>query len=436
MKADRHSYVAELMARRHNGLVKVITGIRRCGKSYLLSVLFKERLIADGVTEDHIIEIPLDRQVFSECRNPLRLAEYAQSRIVRDGRWNYVFIDEIQLCRKTLPAGVDLSRIAPEDRDAAYLTFYDTLNELRQMEKVDVYVTGSNSKMLSKDIDTNFADRGFQIRLRPFSFAEYCEARNLEDKAAALADYLVWGGMPVAVAEDDPKARARYLESLFDEVYASDISKRYRLRDDYVLMRLIEVLSSATGSLTNPHRLRNSLESVLKARLSDHTVANYIKFLEDAFLFSEARRWDVRGKRYLDFPLKYYSEDPGLRNARLGFRDIEPSHMLENVIYNELLSRGCQVDVGVVPIGNDRHEIDFVVNRIPGKLYIQVALEMPTEAKRRQELLPLRKSDDHFRKMMVCGNYGPLRVTGDGILEVGAIPFLLDRSILDKAIAD
>lgn len=435
MKANRNEYVDALMARRHNGLVKVLTGIRRCGKSYLLSVLFKERLVAEGVPEDHIIEIPLDKMEFAHCRDAVRLGEQVKSALVRDGRWNYVFVDEVQLTRKVLPPDVDLARIAPEDREDAYLTFYDTLNDLRQMDKVDVYVTGSNSKMLSKDIDTNFADRGFQIRVHPLSFAEYCEAKRPEDKAAALSDYLVWGGMPLAVAEDDASARARYLVSLFDEVYASDIKKRYRLKDDYVLKRLIDVLSSATGSLTNPHRLRNALESVLKAGPSDHTVANYVEHLEDAFLFSEAKRWDVKGKRYLDYPLKYYSEDPGLRNARLGFRDVEPSHMLENVIFNELCARGCQVDVGVVDVGDRRHEIDFVVNRVPGKLYIQIALELPTDEKRRQELLPLRRSNDFFRKMLIVGRYGAPRLTSDGIVEVGAIPFLLDRTILDKALA-
>ena len=233
MRANRNEYVDALMARRHNGLVKVLTGIRRCGKSYLLSVLFKERLVAEGVPEDHIIEIPLDKMEFAHCRDAVRLGEQVKSALVRDGRWNYVFIDEVQLTRKVLPPDVDLARIAPEDREDAYLTFYDTLNDLRQMDKVDVYVTGSNSKMLSKDIDTNFADRGFQIRVHPLSFAEYCEAKRPEDKAAALSDYLVWGGMPLAVAEDDASARARYLVSLFDEVYASDIKKRYRLKDDY-----------------------------------------------------------------------------------------------------------------------------------------------------------------------------------------------------------
>ena len=436
MKASRSMYVEELMARRHNGLVKILTGIRRCGKSYLLSVLLKERLMSEGVDARHIIEVPLDEDAFRFYRDAIRLGDYVRSRLVNDGKWNYVFIDEIQLTRRVLPPDVDLSRIAPEDRDMAYLTFYDTLNGLRKIDHVDVYVTGSNSRMLSKDIDTNFADRGCQIRVRPFSFAEYCDALQVTDKADALSQYLIWGGMPLAVAERDSGKRAHYLTSLFKEVYESDIRTRYRLKDDYVLSRLLDVISSATGSLTNPHKLKNTLESVLGIHPSDHTIANYVEYLQDAFLFSSARRWDVKGKKYLDYPMKYYSEDPGLRNARLGFRDVEPSHMLENVIYNELCARGCQVDVGVVNLSGTQHEIDFVVNRAPGKLYIQVALELPTEAKRDQEMLPLRKSDDFFRKMMIVGFQEPLHTRSDGILQVGAIPFLLDKTILDTALAD
>ena len=436
MKVPRESYLSELKARMHNGLVKILTGIRRSGKSYLLSVLFKDYLQEIGVDERHIIEVPLDRDEFRAYRDAISLGEYVRSKIPNDGQWTYVFIDEVQLAKRILPPGVDLLRYAPEDRDDAYLTFYDTLNGLRQMEKVDVYVTGSNSKVLSKDIDTNFADRGTQIRVRPFTFAEYCAALKPEDKAEAFSHYMIWGGMPLAVAEEDDRRRAGYLKGLFTEVYLNDIRKRYRLKDDYVLARLIDVLCSATGSLTNPHKLRNTLESVLKAKPSDHTIANYVEYLQDAFLFTAAQRWEVKGKRYLDYPLKYYCEDPGLRNARLDFWDVEPSHMMENVVFNELLARGCQVDVGVVPIGRNQHEVDFVVNRAPGKLYIQVAYELPSKEKREQELLPLRKCDDFFRKMIIVGGYVPMHYTSDGIMEVGVIPFLLDTSILDKALAD
>ena len=214
MKVIREQYVRQLWSKRHNGLVKIITGVRRCGKSYLLGTLFRERLLAEGVDSQHVIEVPLDRKVNIPLRNAIALGEHIAERLVHDGRWNYVFIDEVQLARKVLPKGVDLSRLAPEDREAAYVTFYDTLNELRQIEKVDVYVTGSNSRMLSKDIDTNFADRGCQICVHPFSFAEYCQALAPSDKTSAFADYLIWGGMPLAVAEADDRERAKYLKGL------------------------------------------------------------------------------------------------------------------------------------------------------------------------------------------------------------------------------
>ena len=445
MKVKRDTYLDALRHKMHNGLVKIVTGIRRCGKSYLLSVLFKEYLISQGVAEDHIIEVPLDNDEFLGYRDAISLGEYVRKRLAKDGQWNYVFIDEVQLARKILPKGVNLKRLAPEDRDSAYVTFYDTLNGLRQIPNVDVYATGSNSKTLSSDIDTNFADRSSQIRLHPFSFAEYCDATGANDKLAAFDQYLLWGGMPLAVVEPDERARAEYLKRLHSEVYIKDICKRYRLHDDFVLSRLIDVVSSATGSLTNPHKLVSTLASTLNVKTTDMTIAKYLSYLEDAFLFSKSNRWDVKGKHYFDYPSKYYAEDTGLRNARLDFRDADPSHAMENAIYNELVRRGCTVDVGVVPIvslnstGRQElryHEIDFVVNRAPGKLYIQSAFAMPTQDKNDQELLPLRRSGDFFRKMVVTAGYSSPRVSDEGIMYVGVIPFLLEPSILDNALRD
>ena len=444
MKVRRTELVELLYRKRHNRLVKIITGIRRCGKSYLLSTLFKERLQADGVDDRHIIEVPLDRDDFKPCRDAISLGDYVRSHLTKDGQWNYVFIDEVQLTRKILPPDVDLSRIAPEDRDMAYLTFYDTLNGLRQTDHVDVYVTGSNSKTLSSDIESNFADRGLQIRVHPFSFAEYCEAIRPTDCAAAFDQYLLWGGMPLAVEETNDRERTKYLQNLFSEVYVSDIRKRHRLKTDSPINEIIDVVSSAVGSLTNPHKLVNTLKSTLGLKTSDITVASYIKHLMDAFLFSEAKRWDVKGKAYFDYPKKYYCEDIGLLNARLNFREADPSHAMENIIYNELVARGCSVDVGVVPIvhiGTDGkqnlkyHEIDFVVNRAPGKLYIQSAYALPTSEKREQELLPLRRSGDFFRKMIIINGNAAPRISEDGIITVGVIPFLLNRKILDTALA-
>ena len=443
MKVQRPIYLETLKHKMHNGLVKVITGIRRCGKSYLLSVIFGDYLRENGVDADHIIEIPLDRTEFSEFRNPIRLGEYVRSKIVHDGKWNYVFIDEIQLSQKVLPPGIDVARIAPEDRDGAYVTFYDILNSLRQTDHVDVYVTGSNSKTLSSDIDTNFADRGCQVRVHPFSFAEYCSALGVEDKLAAFDQYLIWGGMPLAVMETDEQARVAYLNGLFSEVYVSDIRKHNRLKDDFVLTRLIDVVSSATGSLTNPSKLVDTLRSKLKVKTNEHTIQKYLGFLKDAFLFSEAKRWNVKGKKYFDYPMKYYCEDIGLRNARLDFREIDPPHAMENVIYNELVRRGHTVDVGVVPIvavnsdGRKEmrlYEIDFVVNCPPRKLYIQSSFSIPTREKSDQELLPLRKSGDFFGKMVVTSGYSSPRISEEGIVQVGVIPFLLDSTILDNAL--
>ncbi len=443
MKLPRPHYVDLLKHRMHNGLVKVITGIRRCGKSYLLSTLFGDYLRENGVSADHIIELPLDREEFREYRDPLRLGEFIRSRILQDGAWNYVFIDEIQLARRVLPPDVDLSRIAPEDREGAYISFYDILNGVRQMDHVDVYVTGSNSKTLSSDIGTNFADRGCQIHVHPFSFAEYCEALNLEDKLSALGRYLTWGGMPLAVAEPDDQVRADYLKGLFDEAYLNDIRQHNRLRDDLVLQRLVDLLASSIGSLSNPSKLASTLKSTLGIQTSTAVIQKYLEYLEDSFLFSQARRWDVKGKRYFDYPVKYYAEDLGLRNARLNFRQLEPSHAMENAIYNELIRRGCSVDVGVVPItATDsqgkrelrNHEIDFVVNRPPNKLYIQSAFSMPSQEKENQELLPLRKSGDFFAKMIITNGYLAPQLNDEGIIQTGIIPFLMDPTILDNAL--
>jgi len=442
MKVVRHRYLKELIARKHNGLVKILTGIRRCGKSYLLNVLFKEHLLSEGVRPDHIIEVPLDEDAFIGMRDAISLGDYIKSRLVADGAWNYVFIDEVQLAKKVLPKGVDPSRFAVEDREDLFVTFYDTLNTLRKTDHIDVYVTGSNSKTLSSDINTNFADRGCQIRVHPFSFSEYCDALQPTDALGAFAQYLVWGGMPLAVAEADEGARARYLQGLYSEVYVNDIRKRYRVRDDAVIGKLVDVMASAVGSLSNPHRMVGMLQSVMKIKTNDHTVKAYIDYLEDAFLFSEAKRWDVKGNAYFDYPVKYYAEDPGLRNARLGFRDVEPSHMMENVIYNELRARGCMVDVGVVELVHRetgkpvprQHEIDFVVNRANGKAYIQSAWRLPTEEKREQELKPLRRSGDFFAKIVVTDGYQPPMKDSDGIIHVGVIPFLKDESILNAVL--
>jgi len=453
MRISRDHYVDELMSRRENGFVKIITGIRRCGKSYLLDTLFRERLIAEGVKRSHIISIDLDDDERRPLHDPLKLSAYIRQATKADAKRSsarkrqdtyYVFIDEIQRCRKVLPEGVDLSRTAPEDRDDAYVTFYDVLNGLRKLPNVDLYVTGSNSKMLSNDIPTHFRDRGQQIRIQPLSFAEWLPTSGItDDKQEAFGQYLVWGGMPAAAAEPDKSRRSAYLKGLFDEVYLKDIRERYDIRDDTVISSVIDILSSGIGSLTNPHRLGDTMNSLLKLHPSDNTLKAYLDYLEDAFLFTKARRFDVKGKKYIDSPFKFYAADLGLRNARLNFRDTDPSHPMENVIFNELLRRGCNVDVGVVPIATVKdgvketrqHEIDFVVNRGNDRLYIQSAFELGTSAKREQERLSLKKSGDFFAKVVVTSGYGQPQRDEDGIIHVGIIPFLLDEKVLADIMA-
>jgi len=442
MEFEREEYVRHLAERRGNGLVKVITGIRRCGKSYLLFRLFKNWLLSEGVKASHIVEIALDMEKFEDLRDPMALARHVRSKIRKDGKVWYVFIDEIQYSRKVLRSGVDVSQVAPEDLDTCYVTFYDVLNELRAMPNVEVYVTGSNSRLLSKDVATNFRDRGFEIRVFPLSFAECCSALPGE-KGEILENYLAWGGMPQAVLEQDVAVRERYLKDLFGKVYLKDIRERNGLRDDYVLEGVVDVVSSSIGSLTNPHKLVNTLKSVLKVETTDVTMKRYLEFLEDSFLFTKARRYDVRGKAYLDRPVKYYAEDVGLRNARLDFREAEKQNQMENVIYNELLRRGYSVDVGVVNatvregkcVMSRQYEIDFVANRGNLKLYIQSAYGMPDQAKREQESESLKRSGDFFAKFIVVNGYQRPRADQDGIVTVGLIPFLLEPSILDGAFA-
>ena len=432
----RGFYVEKLMSKRMNGFVKVITGVRRCGKSYLLDKLFRQRLLEDGVKGTQIISVDLDDKAYVELRNPLKLDEYVRKKIKRGKQTYYVFIDEIQQSHKILPPGIDLEQIAPEDRESAYVTFHDVLNGWRKFENVDVYVTGSNSKMLSNDIATNFRDRGQVIHVWPLSFAEYFPVSGLTDKMEAFRRYLTWGGMPAAARMADGEERAAYLKRLYTEVYFKDIIERHSIREDLVLSNLVDILSSDIGSLTNPHRIGDTMNSLWKIHPSDHTLQNYIGYLEDAFLFSHARRFEVKGRRYLDSPMKYYSTDLGLRNARLNFRDTDPSHPMENVIYNELLRRGYSVDVGVVPIVTrdkegkqvqKQHEIDFVINRGNDKIYIQSAYQLPTKEKELQETASLRGTGDYFKKIVITEGYGEPMADQDGIIRMGIIPFLMNE---------
>lgn len=336
MKIERNFYLQKLIDYREDDRVKVITGIRRCGKSYLLFELFVDWLHKSGVEDDHIVSIQLDDDDHKGERRPEALSKFVKDRLPKDGMPTYVLIDEIQMCQSEDPS------------DPTATTFYDVLNSLVKKRGVSVYVTGSNSQMLSKDVATNFRDRGLEIRVWPLSFAEYRSARSDLDTSAAWDNYLMYGGMPRAVTAKDDEERATYLEGLFRYVYNRDIIERYNLKDDYVLDNAIRAVSSSVGSLTNPTRLADAMKTLMKVNVSAPTLSKYLGYLEDSFLLSVAHRYDVKGKRYFGYPSKYYAVDVGLRNAKLNFRQAEKTHLMENVIYTELLRRGYAVDVGEI----------------------------------------------------------------------------------------
>ena len=436
MIIQRDLYVSELLSKRWNGKVKIITGIRRCGKSFLLSTLYKDYLLKEGVEKDCFVELSLDKKAHMKYRNPNELYDYVLNRTQDAEKRYYVFIDEIQLSYKVKSDSMDESLVPEEDREMLYTTFYDILNDLMARSNLDIYVTGSNSKMLSKDIVTNFRDRGTEIRVYPLSFKEFWPISGME-KADAFEEYLTYGGMPLAVLEKDETEKRKYLNGLYKRVYIKDIVERYKLKDDEVLNALIDALSSAVGSLTNPHNLANAAGSLMKRNTSDNTIKNYLDYLEDAYLFVGARRYDIKGKRYFENTLKYYSMDTGLRNAKLNFRQQEKSHLMENLIFVELIRRGYSVDVGVVELTRvneegkkqqAQYEIDFIVNTGREKVYIQSALNVDTETKKNQETFSLKNSGDFFRKIVIVDGNTKAWTEEDGIMYVGVIPFLLEEA--------
>ena len=436
MIIERAQYIKSLLAKRWNGRVKIITGIRRCGKSFLLSTLYKNYLLGEGVDEDCIIQVALDRKSDLKYRNPNVLYDYIISATKDTSKRYYVFIDEIQMSVKVKNQDIDDSDVSGDDSGMLYVTFYDILNDLMTHNNLDIYVTGSNSKMLSSDIVTNFRDRGSEIKVFPLSFKEYYEASGLE-KADAFEEYLTYGGMPLAVQEREQTERQHYLYQLHKNVYAKDIIERYKIRDDEILDALIDSLYSAVGSLTNTHNLANAASTLMRRSVSDHTIKNYIDYLEDAYLFVSAKRYDIKGKKYFNNTQKYYAIDTGLRNAKLNFRQQEKSHIMENMIFMELIRRGYRVDVGVVELNREiagkrsisRYEIDFIVNTGHDKIYIQSALNVDTEEKKNQETFSLKKSGDFFRKVVILDGNSKPWVDDDGIMYIGVIPFLLDESI-------
>lgn len=436
MVIERNEYINKLMSKRWNGKVKIITGIRRCGKSFLLNTLFKQKLIEENAGEVNFVEIALDRKSHLKYRNPNLLYEYVIKQTKDKSKKYYVMIDEIQLSYKVKNEDIDESVVPEEDQDMLYTTFYDVLNDLMSHPYLDIYVTGSNSKMLSKDIVTNFRDRGSEIRVYPLSFDEYLSYSGL-DKADAFEQYLMYGGMPLAVLEEDENEKRKYLQDLFHNVYIKDIVERYKLKDDAVLSALVDALSSSVGSLTNPHKLACTAATLLDKSTSDHTIKNYLDYLEDAFLFKSAKRYDVKGRKYFSSIQKYYSIDLGLRNARLNFRQQERSHLMENMLYNEIIRRGYSVDVGVVEVERmvdgkrkqGQYEIDFVVNVGNEKVYIQSALNVDTPEKKDQETFSLHNTADFFRKFVVLDGNQKMWTDDDGVIYVGVIPFLLNDYI-------
>ena len=433
MEYERRQYLDELIKKKDNGRVKVITGLRRCGKSYLLFNLYYDVLIGLGVEEDQIITLALDEIDNARYRNPFELNSYVKDRINDRKRRYYVFLDEIQFVSAVPNPYVD-------DPDAK-LTFIDVVLGLMKIPNVDVYVTGSNSKMLSSDILTQFRDRADEIRVYPLSYSEFYEHYE-EDKRGAWRDYYTYGGLPLVWTLENHEERSSYMKNLFTETYIKDVLERNNIRkDEEVLEILLNVLSSSVGSLTNPSKLSKTFDSERHIKVSPGTVDNYIGFFMNAYLIDKAERYDVKGRKYIRTPVKYYYTDPGLRNARLGFRQIEETHLMENVLYNDLVRRGYDVDVGVVEVNTKAEdgknvrkqlEVDFVVNRGDERCYIQSALSIDEPSKKEQEIASLIRIPDSFKKIVVVKDYMKPWQDDNGIQYVGVEQFLLDEDFLAR----
>jgi len=414
MEIKRDYYLNKLIQRESNGLIKIITGIRRCGKSYLLNNIFKNYLLSKGVSEQNIIAIALDDVENEQLRNPSELSKYVKSKIINENM-HYVLLDEIQL--------VD--------------NFVAVLNGLLRISNVDTYVTGSNSKFLSTDIVTEFRGRGDEIRVYPLSFSEFSSV--YEEKNEAWNDYYTYGGLPLLLLQNSDEARMDYLTSQAKNVYLNDVIERNNVQNTDELTSLVEIISSSIGSLTNSTKLSNTFKSKMNSTITDKTIRNYLNYLEEAFLIEKSNRYDVKGKKYIDTPLKYYFTDIGIRNSLLNFRQQEENHIMENIIYIELRRRGYNVDVGIVDVreknggvtNRKQLEIDFIANKGNNKIYIQSALYMPTQEKVEQEQRPLLKVNDSFKKIIVVRDEIKRKRDENGIITMGLFDFLLDINSLD-----
>lgn len=417
----RDSYLNRMIHHMWNGEIKVITGIRRCGKSVLLFDLFYEYLLAQGVQENHIIKIELDQRRYYKFRNPITLCEHVEALVAgkKEDKF-YLFIDEVQLTTKVID----------KENGGIEVSIYDMLNELKAYKNLDVYVTGSNSKGLSKDIATEFRGRATQIHVFPLSFEEYYSHIG-GDERKALDTYMLYGGMPRLLALDDEKDKKDYLISLYSELYVKDIVERNGIEREDILNDILDFLASQISSLTNPTNIANVLTSIKNEKVNSTLVSNYVQYIIDSFLISMAKRYDVKGKTYFKYPNKYYYTDIGLRNARLNYRQYDPGHIMENIIYNELLRRGYSVDVGVVTDrtggANTQKEIDFVVNDADKKIYIQSAFQMDTEKKESSELASLILTKDFFKKIIVRMDIPHNFYDDNGIFHCNLIDLLLGR---------
>lgn len=427
----RKQYLEKLIKKRDNGRVKVITGLRRCGKSVLLFKIYKDYLLQDGISGEQIIELALDVAKNVKYRNPLELDKYIRGKMTDEKKRYYIFIDEIQFVSEIQNPYVDDPK--------AKISFIDVALGLMQMPNADVYITGSNSRMLSSDILTQFRDRADEIRVYPLSFAEFYDAYE-DDKRGAWQDYYTYGGMPYTLSLETHEEKSRYLSDLCERTYIRDVLDRHDIRNEAgVLDALLNIVASGIGSLTNPTRIANTFETKEHIRIGAETITQYLKYFMDAFLLEKAIRYDVKGRKYIQSPSKYYFSDVGLRNARLGFRQLEETHLMENILYNDLVRRGFDVDVGEVGY-NTRNkegkklrkqlEVDFVVNRGSQRFYIQSALTVADSEKREQEIASLLRIPDSFRKIVVVRDYMKPWIDDHGIQYIGVEQFLLDEDFL------
>ena len=416
MDIKRDKYLNDLINRMHNGMIKVVTGIRRCGKSYLLFNIFKNYLLEHGVASSHIITIELDQRKNKKYRDPDTILDYIES-LIEDDEQYYIMLDEVQMLQE----------------------LEEVLNSLLHIRNADIYVTGSNSKFLSKDVITEFRGRGDEIHVYPLTFKEFMEAYD-GDMYRGWAEYVVYGGLPLTVTMKTEEQKISYLTNLFKETYLKDIIERHHIEKTQELEDLVNILASAIGSLTNPPKIEATFKSTIQSTISLNTIRQYIEHLEDAFIINKANRYNVKVRKYIGTPLKYYFEDVGLRNARLGFRQVEETHLMENIIYNELRSRGYTVDVGVVEKrGTDENgkeykkqlEIDFVANLGSKRYYIQSAFSMPTEEKRIQEKASLVNVNDSFKKIIVVKDVVNVTRDEDGITTMSIYDFLLKENSLE-----